>query len=139
MKRFVYIPAEMLGDEGANKRAERLSADSRLSIRSGFFGDGIEKTDVSIISTPEQSIYSCDESVKYGFIHSFDITDDFIEFNKNTVMRAKYSNGTELLFKPVVCEKHVIRFRSRHDVQGGAIFNIENDTEIVNSVKVEIL
>lgn len=139
MKRFVYIPVSMLEDKDAEQKAAHLSAESRLSIRAGSLDDEIQESEVCIISIPEKSIHSCDEFVKTGFVHSFDITDDFIKFNKNTLLVAEYSNNSKQSFEPIICEKHVIRFRTRHYIKGNAIFNIQNGEQIFISAKVKIL
>ena len=66
---------------GVPDEATKLSKESQLSIR---IEDDIEK--ICIKSFPEDEFADCMDAVKSGFIHVVDITNEFVNFSKETHM-----------------------------------------------------
>lgn len=124
MKRFVYVP---VGMDKVPPLAEKLAAESRLSIRMGAADDGIEAKEIKIISVPEINITDHTLTSLVGFVYSVDITNEFVDFDTSTMM--KVNDGvSEQVFKPRLREKHVVRFRVRFINPGVKVFSICNDS-----------
>lgn len=138
MKRFVYIPEGMITDGKIHQEALNLSNESQLSIREGFVGDGVNVKDICVVSFPEINIIDCDEHSRIGFIHSIDATNEFINFSKNTFMEVISEDGVKEIFKPSLCEKHIVKFRSRHSTAGKKNFYICSDNVKIYSGEFEI-
>ena len=137
MKRFVYVPPKMMGED-IPKEATDLSVKSRLSIRIGDEDDGIPKDKIAILSFPDINVITCEPSVKLGFIHLLDYSNDFVDFDKNIVLKVKHSNGDEQIIKPSLCEKHRVKFRSRFYSSGIKEYYIDNNKTIIESGKFEV-
>lgn len=116
MKRFVCVPASM---GGVPDEAEKLSRESQLSIR---IEEDIDK--ICIKSFPEDELADCMEEVKAGFVHALDITNEFIEFPKDTHLVVLDLDSKLHTVTPVVLTKHSIRFRSRFNVLGVHKFSV---------------
>ena len=129
MKRFVYVPVDMTQD-GIPEFAEKLAKDSQLSVRLGALDDGISASQIEIISTPEKLEVNCAPSVSAGFIHSIDVTNEFVSFDTSTFLEV-FDEGYFKVFKPRLREKHVVRFRTRFLTPGAKVFSIrsENGTQ----------
>lgn len=129
MKRFVYVPVDMAKD-GIPKFAEKLAKDSQLSVRLGAADDGVSASRIGIISTPEKIEINCNPLVSAGFIHSIDITNEFVSFDTSTFLEV-FDEGRFKVFKPRLREKHVVRFRARLFTPGAKVFSIrsENGTQ----------
>ena len=139
MKRFVYVPVEMVIGGEIPQQALDLSRESTLSIRMEEPGDGVDVKEIHIVSFPETDVIDCKPTAKLGFIHSIDLTNDFVAFNKTAVLKVKHSDGAEQILKPSLQEKHILKFRSRYDSRGVKDYCIENDGQIVYSGKIEVI
>lgn len=139
MKRFVYVPVEMVIRGNVPQQALDLSMESTLSIRIEEPCDGIDIKEIHIASFPDIDIIDCQPVAKLGFIHSIDLTNDFVNFNKTAVLKIKHSDGTEQVVKPRLQEKHILKFRSRYDSCGTKDYYIENDEKIVYFGKIEVI
>jgi hypothetical protein len=137
VKRFVYVPPSMMG-ENVPEEAINLSSESQLSIRIGDEDDGIPKDKIGIVSFPDIDVISCEPSVKLGFVHSLDYSNDFVDFNENTLLKVKHSNGDEQITKPSLCEKHKVKFRSRFYSSGTKEYFIETNQKTIISGKFEV-
>ena len=123
MKRFVCVPSSM---GGVPDEATKLSKESQLSIR---IEDDIEK--ICIKSFPEDEFADCMDAVKSGFIHVVDITNEFVNFSKETHMTVLDLDCISHKIKPTVITKHTIRFRSRFNTLGLHKFRIiDNNDEV---------
>jgi hypothetical protein len=138
MKRFVYIPEGMITNGEIPKEALNLSNESQLSIREGFVGDGVDVKSICVVSFPEINIIDCDKHSRIGFIHSIDATNEFTDFSKNTFMEVISEEGVKEIFKPSLCEKHVVKFRSRHLTAGKKHFYICSDDVKIYSGEFEV-
>ena len=119
MKRFVCVPSSM---GGIPDEATELSRESQLSIR---IEEDIDR--ICIKSFPEDDFVDCMDEVKAGFIHVLDITNEFIDFPRDTHMVVTDSGFCSQKIKPVVFTKHSLRFRSRFNTQGLYKFIIANN------------
>jgi hypothetical protein len=138
MKRFVYIPEGMITDGDIPQEALTLSAESQLSIREGFIGDGINVKDISVVSFPEINFIDSQEYCFVNFVHSIDVTNEFVSFDKNTFMEVITETGNREFFKPTLREKHVVKFRSRHSTIGKKSFCIYSDNVKICSGEFEV-
>lgn len=129
MKRFVYVPVGM-AENGIPELAEKLAKDSQLSVRLGTADDGISASQIGIISTPEKMEINCIPSIGAGFVHSLDITNEFVDFDTSTFLEI-FDEGRFKIFKPRLREKHVVRFRARLLTPGTKVFSVrsENGTQ----------
>ena len=123
MKRFVCVPSSM---GGVPDEATKLSRKSQLSIR---IEEDIDK--ICIMSFPEDEFTDCMDEVKAGFIHMVDITNEFIDFPKDTYMEVMGLSFPAQKIKPVVITNHSIRFRSRFNNLGLHKFCIVDNTKKV--------
>lgn len=123
MKRFVCVPSNL---GGIPDEATKLSAESQLSIR---LDENVEK--ICIKSFPEDEFTDCMEEVKAGFVHMTDITNEFVDFPKDTHMLVTDLKFESRRIKPIVATKHSLRFRSRFSTLGLHEFRIvDNDNKI---------
>jgi hypothetical protein len=127
----------MMG-ENVPQEAINLSSESQLSIRIGDEDDGISKDKIAIVSFPDIDVITCEPSVKLGFVHLLDYTNDFVDFNETTVLKIKNTDGTEQITLPSLRENHKVRFRSRFYSAGTKEYFIETNQKIVNSGKFEV-
>ena len=118
MKRFVCVPSSM---GGVPDEATELSRESQLSIR---IEEDVDR--ICIKSFPEDEFTDCMDEVKAGFIHALDITNEFIDFPKDTHMKVMDLNFQSQTIKPMVITKHSLRFRSRFSTPGLHKFCIVN-------------
>ena len=121
------------------QQALDLSRESTLSIRIEEPDDGIDVKEIHIASFPEIDVIDCQPTAKLGFIHSIDLTNDFVAFNKTAVLKIKHDDGTEQAIKPSLQEKHILKFRSRYDSRGTKDYCIENNGKTVYSGKIEVI
>ena len=123
MKRFVCVPSSM---GGIPDEATELSRKSQLAIRTE---EGIDK--ICIMSFPEDDFTDCMDTVKAGFIHMVDATNDFVDFPMDTHMVVTDINSYSQIIKPIVTTKHALRFRSRFSTLGLHQFLIvDNNNEV---------
>jgi hypothetical protein len=127
----------MMG-ENVPEEAINLSSESQLSMRIGDEDDGISKDKIAIVSFPDIDVITCEPSVKLGFVHLLDYTNDFVDFNETTVLKIKNTDGTEQITLPSLRENHKVRFRSRFYSAGTKEYFIETNQKIVNSGKFEV-
>ena len=139
MKRFVYVPADLAKNEKSMQLASKISHESRLSVRVGCHGDEIKKTEVGIVSFPEKNFLSCDETVKAGYICALDITNEFVMFNKTTTLTAICPEGFVHSFKPVLSEKHLVKFRFRLFSLGIHNYSVEQDNQTIYFGEIEVV
>lgn len=139
MKRFVYVPHFLLeNDSEIPEEAKKLAKDAQLSVRTGSVGDGINSSSVSIISVPEFLSTDFDRVVKSGMIFSVDMTNEFVNLGKETVMETVSPKGERKTHKPSMLERHVVKFRTRlYEVGNHEIFVFDkNEKFLVSSVEV---
>lgn len=110
MKRFVCVPSSM---GGVPEEAIQMSKESQLSIR---IEEDVDK--ICIKSFPEDEFTDCMDEVKSGFIHMVDITNEFVDFPKDTHMVVVDLNSESHKVKPMVITNHSLRFRSRFSTLG---------------------
>lgn len=123
MKRFVCVPSNM---GGVPDEAIKLSKESQLSIR---VEEDIDE--ICIKSFPEDDFTDCMDEVKAGFIHMVDITNEFVDFPKDTHMKVMDLTFNSQTIKPMVITKHSLRFRSRFNTPGLHKFCIvDNSNEV---------
>ncbi len=120
MKRFVCVPSSM---GGVPDEATELSRKSQLAIR---MEKGIDK--ICIMSFPENDIADCMDEVRAGFIHKVDITNEFVDFPKDTHMEVMDLNFFTQIIKPTVRTKNSLMFRSRFSTLGLHQFRIVDST-----------
>lgn len=135
MKLCVYVPARFAGDS-VPQEAENLSKETMLPIRLGEQGDGIDSSEVSIIRIPEMDMCEYDRKPRKGFIHPIDYTNEFVVFTKDTVL--ELSGAVVSTVRPVLCERHVARFRIRHDKEGKYTFKIVDRGEVLTQGEFEV-
>lgn len=121
MKRFVCVPSSM---GGVPDEATRLSEESQLSIR---IEEDIDK--ICIKSFPEDDFADCMDEVKAGFIHIVDITNEFVDFPRNTHMVVTDLDSYSQAIKPMVITNHSLRFRSRFYTLGLHKFSIVDNND----------
>ena len=121
MKRFVCVPSSM---GGVPDEAIRLSEESQLSIR---IEEDIDK--ICIKSFPEDDFADCMDEVKAGFIHIVDITNEFVDFPRNTHMVVTDLDSYSQAIKPMVITNHSLRFRSRFYTLGLHKFSIVDNND----------
>ena len=119
MKRFVCVPSSM---DGTPDEAIQLSKESQLSIR---IEDDIDS--ICIKSFPEDEFSDCMDEVRAGFIHMMDITNEFVDFPRDTHMLVTDINSRSRKIKPIVITKHSLRFRSRFSTLGLHQFHIVDE------------
>jgi len=110
VKRFVCVPSSM---GGVPEEAIQMSKESQLSIR---IEEDVDK--ICIKSFPEDEFTDCMDEVKSGFIHMVDITNEFVDFPKDTHMVVVDLNSESHKVKPMVITNHSLRFRSRFNTPG---------------------
>lgn len=123
MKRFVCVPSSM---GGVPEEAIQMSKESQLSIR---IEEDVDK--ICIKSFPEDEFTDCMDEVKSGFIHMVDITNEFVDFPKDTHMVVIDLNFESHKVKPMVITKHLLRFRSRFTTPGLHKFRIVDSSNEV--------
>ena len=121
MKRFVCVPSSI---GGVPDEATRLSEESQLSIR---IEEDIDK--ICIKSFPEDDFADCMDEVKAGFIHIVDITNEFVDFPRNTHMVVTDLDSYSQAIKPMVITNHSLRFRSRFYTLGLHKFSIVDNND----------
>jgi hypothetical protein len=121
MKRFVCVPSSM---GGVPDEATRLSEESQLSIR---IEEDIDN--ICIKSFPEDDFADCMDEVKAGFIHIVDITNEFVDFPRNTHMVVTDLDSYSQAIKPMVITNHSLRFRSRFYTLGLHKFSIVDNND----------
>lgn len=122
MKRFVCVPSRLV-DGDVPEEAVKLSQESHLSIR---VEDDIEE--ICIKAYPEVDMVDCMDEVQAGYIHSIDITNEFIDFASDTHLQVVDLEFHVQKIKPVIITKHTIRFRSRFYIKGLHVFCVVNDS-----------
>jgi hypothetical protein len=108
---------------GVPDEATKLSKESQLSIR---IEEDIDK--ICIMSFPEHEFTDCMDEVKAGFIHMVDITNEFVDFPKDTCMKVTNLYADCQIVKPMVVTKNSLRFRSRFNTLGLHTFSIVDNT-----------
>lgn len=121
MKRFVCVPSSM---GGVPDEAIKLSKESQLSIR---IEENIDK--ICIMSFPEDDFTDCTDEVRAGFVHMVDITNEFINFPRDTHMIVTDLDSYSQAIKPMVITNHSLRFRSRFHTLGLHKFSIVDNNE----------
>jgi hypothetical protein len=119
VKLFIYCPNEHYGKEESLEWQEacNTSKEHKLAIVSNI-EDFSHLTSPQVIAIPEKKLQDIDETVKLGFIHKIDITDEFCEMNKNPFAVFVDPDGLTYEELPILVEKHKIRFRTRHAKKG---------------------
>ena len=120
MKRIVYISEKNFAIESQLAIAENLSKQTGLPISKGNPAVK-ESDDIFIASIPEVERCSFDEVVKKNYIHTLDYTNEYIDLSKN--LTCLFTVGDQSLsVKPVINEKHTVKFRTRFDIIGSYTF-----------------
>lgn len=109
---------------GVPDEATKLSKESQLSIR---IEENIDR--ICIKSFPENNFSDCMDEVKVGFIHIVDITNEFVDFPRDTHMVVTDLNSYSQAIKPMVITNHSLRFRSRFSALGLHRFVIVDNNE----------
>ena len=119
MKLFVYCPSEYYGKEESPNWQEACSISKKykLAVVSNI-EDFSHLTLPQVIAIPEKKYSDIDENVVSGFVHKIDITDEFCETNKSPYAIFTDPEGLVYEEKPVLAEKHKLRFRTRHTKKG---------------------
>jgi hypothetical protein len=139
VKLFIYCPSEHYGKEESPEWQEacNISKKHKLSIVSNV-DDFSHLTSPQVIAIPDKKFQDIQETVKSGFIHTIDITDEFCKMNKNPFAVFVDPDGLIYEQKPILVEKHKVRFRTRHTKKGQykvkIIVNELNYTESVFEV-----
>jgi len=121
VKRFVCVPSSM---GGVPDEATQLSRESQLSIR---IEEDIDR--ICIKSFPEDEFTDCMDEVKAGSIHIVDITNEFVNFSRDTHMVVTDLASYSQTIKPIVITNHSLRFRSRFSTLGLHQFVIVDNSE----------
>lgn len=123
---YVYVPP-FLGRDGVPEEANNLSKDTQLPIRMGVEGDGIDSTKIAVVRVPEVRVCDWARTVKAGYIHTIDYTNEFVSFSNNVFLEILGPN-TSNQYPPTLRERHLARFRRRYPTAGPYQFRIiDND------------
>ena len=118
MKLFVYCPEEFYESNSPQwEKALLIANQTKLPIASNIKGFS-ELQEPTVVSVPDKKFVDVDESVKSGFIHKIDITDEFCVFDGVVEAIFTASNGETYVCRPIVKEQHGVKFRTRHEEQG---------------------
>jgi hypothetical protein len=132
MKRFVCVPEEM-AKICVPKEAEELSKDTQLPIKISDKHDSI-----CIDSFPESQNIEWLKQVKSNYIFWLDATDEFNSFNEDVSLKVVFGNQVQT-HKPIIKEKHVIRFRIRFIEKQKYTFYIINDGMALHEGSFEVV
>ena len=114
MKLFVYCPGQYYEQNCPQwEKAINLSKQSKLPIVTNI-EDFIHLDSPSVVSIPDQKYSNVDESVKSGFVHRIDITDEFCDFSPDVIAEFTSPDGSIYQEKPILKELHRVQFRTRH-------------------------
>lgn len=130
MKRFVFIPFSLKDCEDSFLSADKIAKEAMLPIRIGDKNEHFSE-DISIISIPQLQIIDCDPSVRINFIHSIDVTDEYVDMNQCECFI--FFDGKKEKIKPNIKEKHSVRIRKRYNKPGNYIFFLEKDNDVICS------
>ena len=130
MKRVVYISEKNFGIESQLAIAENISKQTGLPISKG--NPAIEESDdIYIASIPEIEKCDFDKVIKKNYIHTLDYTNEYIDLSKN--LFCLFTVGDQSLsVKPIINEKHAVKFRTRFDIVGNYTFCFSINGNIVN-------
>lgn len=135
MKLFVYCPSEYYGKEDSPQwqKACSISKKYKLAVVSNI--DGLEHLEVpQVIAVPEKRCHDIDEKVNSGFVHKIDITDEFCEISKESFARFVDPDGLVYEEKPILVEKHKLKFRTRHSKKGTyKVIIVNNESDYLES------
>ena len=127
MKRYVYVPAALVGADGAPPEdAKQLASKSHLSIMTGTDEDGFMHDSITIVSVPYEKWMNCDSEAKCNFAHTVTAVDEFGSFSESYVLTAETPDGDLITTEPTLCEKHKLFFVSRYQVSGDYKYSIIN-------------
>lgn len=119
MKLFVYCPSEYYGKEESPQWQEACSISKKYKLAVVSNIDGLEYLQTpQVVAIPEKRYYDIDETVNSGFVHKIDITDEFCEMTKDSFARFVDPGGLICEQKPILVEKHKLKFRTRHNKKG---------------------
>jgi hypothetical protein len=142
MKRFVYVPNNLMGtDSKIPNEALEMSKKNHLQIRIGEQDDGFDLSKIDIITIPERAVLDYSKTVEKNFIQSIDYTNEFVSFNKNFYCKVTNQENKELVINPRLTEKHCIKFRFRLSTLGLHYFDImdERNSPIVEQEIFEVV
>ena len=130
MKRVVYISERNFGIESQLAIAEKLSKQTGLPISKD--NPAINESDgVYIASIPEIEQCNFDKVIKKNYIHTLDYTNEYIDLSKN--LTCLFTVGDQALsVKPIINEKHSVKFRTRFDITGNYTFCFLLNDNIIN-------
>jgi hypothetical protein len=130
MKRIVYISEKNFGIESQLAIAENISKQTGLPISK--VNPAIEESDeIYIASIPEIEKCDFDKVIKKNYIHTLDYTNEYIDLSKNLLCLFTVGNKT-LSVKPIINEKHTVKFRTRFNVIGNYTFYFLLNNNIIN-------
>jgi hypothetical protein len=130
MKRIVYISEKNFGIESQLAIAENISKQTGLPISKD--NPAIEESnEIYIASIPEIEKYDFDKVIKKNYIHTLDYTNEYIDLSKNLLCLFTVGNKT-LSVKPIINEKHTVKFRTRFNVIGNYTFYFLLNNNIIN-------
>ena len=135
MKLFVYCPSEYYGKEDSPQWQEAcvVSKKHKLAIVSNI--EGLEHLlNPQVVAMPEKRYRDIDETVNSGFVHKIDITDEFCEMSKESFARFVDPDGLIYEQKPILVEKHKLKFRTRHSKKGiYKVIIVNNESDYLES------
>ena len=132
MKRFVCVPEE-IAKISIPKEAEELSRETQLPIK---ISD--KHNSICIDLFPESENIEWLKKVKSNYIFWLDATDEFNSFNEGVFLKVVFGNQ-EQMHKPIIREKHVIRFRLRFLEKEKYTFYIINDGIALHEGSFEVV
>ncbi len=132
MRRIIFCPTEVDIPE-----ASILAKDNNLPINIGLF-EGIEnlnfdKSKVQILEVPENNYTLYNENAKNNFHQVIIYENDFILFNKSISLKID-----EIEYKPMLCEKHKVRFLIFEKTNGIKNCNIIQNNNILESFSYNV-
>lgn len=132
MRRIIFCP-----DESNISEASILAKENNLPINIGLF-EGIEnlnfdKSKVQVLEVPENNYVLYNENAKNHFHQVIVYENDFILFNKNILLKVD-----EIEYKPILCEKHKVRFLIFEKTNGIKNCNIIQNTNILESFSYNV-
>lgn len=135
MKRFVFIPFSLKNSKDSFSLAEKISEESKLPIRIGEENENFSNV-IEIISIPEISKINFSKEVEKNYIHSIDITNEFVDMSKCSFY-IKFLNEKKEI-KPNIKEKHKIRIRKRYSQIGNYFFSLELENNVICSGEFKV-
>jgi hypothetical protein len=117
MERYIAVPTSFVTANRMPEEVETLAKTYSLSIR---IDDSVEE--IQIVSKPKIKTISYMETYTQGSIWSVNIHDEFTDMSGECFLKVN-----DKTFFPKIKEKHIIKFRIRHDGDSKKLFTIYVD------------